>query len=122
MVYTKEVIALSSITGQIIAGGKRNFDAIPMFQITCIREMEKKPKSSVEAGHSPEIVDACECSNNLAAQPHPMEKDQPLPLGHNVMLKFANSLQIKTTDDGLNCGRSYHLKASCKLPLDPHKP
>jgi hypothetical protein len=118
VVYTKEVIAISSHACKDYSG-TINFDVIPMFQIKSVCELDKRSKSSPQAGPRPDTDAACESSREKTAAPS-QSSEKTQPLGHNAMEKFANSLEIKTSEDGLNCGRSYHLKVKCAQPSLHH--
>ncbi len=109
VVYTKEAIALSS---NACNTGIKNFDAIPMFQIKSVCASDKMSESSSQAGPC-STDDACESRKTTAPT---QRSDQSQPISDNTMKKLANSFQIKTSEDGLNCGRSYHLKARHAWP------
>jgi hypothetical protein len=118
--YTKEVITLTIPGHEGDTDSTKVFDAIPMFQIEGIREMEPVPintKSSQakqsNASKDGDEVGESQCtenSRNDASTTASCEEDRPL--GYSVMIKYANSIEIRTSEEGHNSGRSYYLKAS----------
>jgi hypothetical protein len=91
-----------------------------MFQIVSIKEMEtgtekdkssrdskpSKPSDDVDAGDSGQESR----SRNASSVTGSLEENRPF--GYSVMLKFAKAIEIRTSDDGFNSGRSFYVKAS----------
>ena len=101
-----------------------------MFQIEGIREMEPAPvnaksSQSKQSNSSKEGDDlgesqCTENSRNEASTVTSCEEDRPL--GYSVMIKYANSIEIRTSEEGHNSGRSYYVKASVLLPCTEYAP
>jgi hypothetical protein len=95
---------------------KPEFDAIPIFQIVDVREMEDgagkaKPNRDSKAAKKSEDADDGESRSRIESSAAE-SFDENRPFGYSVMIKLANSIEICTSDDGFNSGRSFYLKAS----------
>ena len=118
--YTREVIILAS-TDEKNKYGTMNFDAIPMFQIEGIREMNKKTEIASKSSRMKENdIDSqsSETFKNNGSESGFEGKDRPF--GQNTMIKFSNSIEINTSKDGVNSGRSYYVKVSDMNTLTIH--
>ena len=87
-----------------------------MFEIEDIHKMEDdeeehhevkedKPKKEPEDGES---RNSGEMSRGAASLAPSIDDDKPL--GYSVMIKFANTIEIVTSEEGFNSGRSYYVK------------
>jgi hypothetical protein len=91
--------------------GTRNYDAIPMFQIEIIREMKMKKQKQSKSTPTEDNDRDSQCKENFkisGSVSEPESKDRPF--GHNITANLSNSIEIKTSKDGINYGRSYYLK------------
>ncbi len=116
--YTKEVIILASTETKYTSNPK-NFDAIPMFQIEGIREMDNRPETPSKSNRTKDNDDdlqRTESSKNSATLSESGGKDRPF--GHNTMVNFSHSIEINTSKDGINSGRSCYLKVSDAADCD----
>jgi hypothetical protein len=128
--YTNEVITLTIPVHEgdaATADSTKVFDSIPMFQIEGIREMEPAPVNTKlsqtkqsSANKDGELGESqcTETSRNDASTSASCDEDRPL--GYSVMIKYANSIEIRTSEEGHNSGRSYYVKASPALINTPH--
>jgi hypothetical protein len=125
LIYTKEVITLT-IPEDVSTDQSRVFDAIPMFQIVEIRKMESEEEESPEQKiEKKKTADESTASRNSSSgRPESLElnesKNTPSvssgaddkPLGYSIMLRFSNSIEIRTSEEGFNSGRSYYVKVT----------
>ena len=102
-----------------------------MFQIVEIRKMEQeKEESSIEKEKSKKQKDADDSNarrNSTSSQPCEQQdsRNESLvtsatddkPLGYSIMLRFSNAIEIRTSEDGFNSGRSYYVKVIKREPL-----
>ena len=102
-----------------------------MFQIVEIRKMEQeKEESSIEKEKSKKQKDADDSNarrNSTSSQPCEQQDSRnessvtsatdDKPLGYSIMLRFSNAIEIRTSEDGFNSGRSYYVKVIKREPL-----
>ncbi len=120
IVYTQEVIVMTTPKADAQAASEEHgFDAIPIFQIESIKEIEKgadkaksnrncKPSKVCEGADGGDAGESRSRNESSAAE----SVDENRPFGYSVMIEFANSIEVRTSEDGLNSGRSFYLKVS----------
>jgi hypothetical protein len=112
ILYTREVIILTSTEAEK-SNCTKNFDAIPMFQIESIREMEQNseawPKSCRAKGNENDSQGAENFHSNESGSE---TRGRDRTFGRNPMIEHSKFIEIKTSKDGVNLGRSYCLKVS----------